>query len=99
MEEVGQPSNTFSELIDQHIKTKGLMQNWIANQLGLSNTFFSRWKKDRFPVFDLLLEFCRLLSLTDPEKETLILSYISARMHPEAKKAETYLKLMKRRVD
>ena len=85
----------FRELISHHVGERGLLQNFIAKKLNVSNTFISRWKTDRFPDFETLLEFCNLINLSKKDKNELIKQYIHARTHREAKKAKAYLEKRK----
>lgn len=85
------PGGSFNRMLAEHIKDSGLLQIWIANKLGVSNTFISRLKTDRYPTFELLIGMCKLMRISKKKVDALIHQYMVCRMHKEALKARKYL--------
>ena len=92
MNESDNHSSHFHRTLGNYIKDSGLLQRYIAKQIGVSSTFLSRWKGDRLPLFAQLLQLCTVLKLKKQEKRNLIRLYYHARIHPEGIKAREYLR-------
>lgn len=81
----------FSDYVEHLIKSRGVVQRFIAKKINVSPSFISRWKQDRHPTFEQLQGLSSVLRLDKDEKRKLYKAYIYARRHPEAQKALEYL--------